>query len=450
MKKFIFNFFKYLWAVFIDRFRIPYLEFVVIIYFSLILFNIVAIPERYILKQGVVYLGRFVGFLLLLDLIKSLYTYTMIKHKERDKKEDLKKIILKIVFLIFPLIMYVIERVLSLIIIPGGILQINQLGLVYVLLVFISSIFFIAIIVKYSMITGFWNRGWISLLFVSYILIAYAFSLIYYIGDYYSVSKGEGFSYNEKIENDILVRNVLNDFDQDFVGFQENHIEKIIKEKQNKIAYTTIDVEGNELNLTSDMIGEEWAGYYYDDLRRSFNLFSILEISDFKFNYDSFIKSYSNINYNKFINDNYKLMKIGLYDIPRKELNGSIIKDKVNGMGIEKYQKSEMYLIFSEENLTNYSVLEFQRDNYILLMELLAFSNVLLDDTIVEINQKIYEGKSKSFIDYFYYSFVVITTLGFGDITPISKFFRLLTVLEAFLGLITMGLFLAKVFDRKE
>ncbi|UXJ70803.1 potassium channel family protein [Lysinibacillus fusiformis] len=451
MEKYIFKFFKKLWFFIINRFRIPYIEFVMIIYYSLVLFNDVAIPEKYLLKLVVAYLAGFTGFLILLDCIISLYKYMTIEHKGTDKKLVIKKIVLKIVLLIFPLIIRFIEKVLSQIIIPSeGISNLSQLGLLYVLLVLISSLVFISLIVRYSMISGFWKNGWVSLIFASYIFIAYSFSLIYYIGDYYSVSKGEGFSFSEKIENEILVRNALNNFDKELVGFQEGYLETVIKEKQNKIGYTVIDVEGNELNLTTEKIGEGWAGYFYDDLIKSYNLFSILDITDFKFSNNSFIESYSKVNYNIFINGNYKLLKIGLYNIPNNELNGSIIKDKYSGLGIERYLKREIYLVISEENFTNYSVLELQSKNYILLNKLLAFSNVLLDDSIVQINQIITEGKSISFIDYLYYSFVVITTLGFGDITPISKLFRFLTVLEALLGLITMGLFLAKVFDSKK
>ncbi|MOA17997.1 Ion channel [compost metagenome] len=156
------------------------------------------------------------------------------------------------------------------------------------------------------------------------------------------------------------------------------------------------------------------------------------------------------MDYNGFLNGNYKLLKIALYKLPSEQLDGSILMDKRNGAGLEQYVEKYMHLIVAEENLTNYLVLESQSNQHILLDELLAFSNVLLDNTISEINSIIHEGSSKSFFDYFYYSFVVITTLGFGDITPVSQLFRVLTVLEAFLGLIIMGLFLAKAFESKK
>ena len=447
MKEDISNFFKGLWKIYINKFRIPYLEFVFIIYFSLQLFNFVAIPEKALLKQYVSYLSLGIGLIILLDCIKSWWKCIEIN----DRKEVFKRNILKTVILVFPIIMGFIQKILSHFIISDKeSLHLSQLGLLYILLVLISSLIFVVLLVRFSIKSGFWIKGWVSLILALYMFIAYSFSLIFYIGDYYPVSKGDGFSFSEKIGNEILVRNVLTDFEKELHPFQENDITKIITEKQNKIGYTVIDVEGNELNITSDKIGEYWAGYYYLDLRKKYNLFSILSMSDFEFTHDSFIDSYSSIDYNEFLNGNYKLLKIALYNLPLERLDGTILKDKSNGEGLDQYVEEYMYLIVAEENLINYLVFESQRNHHILLGELLAFSNVLLDDTITEINMIINEGISKSLFDYFYYSFVVITTLGFGDITPISELFRVLTILEAILGLIIMGLFLAKVFERKE
>lgn len=69
----------------------------------------------------------------------------------------------------------------------------------------------------------------------------------------------------------------------------------------------------------------------------------------------------------------------------------------------------------------------------------------MISDMIISNNRQ----SSNSLFDYIYYSAVVITTIGFGDITPISMLVRTLTVIEAFIGLIIMGLFLAKAFESK-
>ena len=49
---------------------------------------------------------------------------------------------------------------------------------------------------------------------------------------------------------------------------------------------------------------------------------------------------------------------------------------------------------------------------------------------------------SGSWFRMLYLSAITITTLGFGDITPVSESARLLIALEAVLGIVVIGLFL--------
>lgn len=449
MKLTILKYLKVIWNFYKNKFRIPYPEFVFILYFSLQLFIFVAIPEKELTQQFIGNISIVMVLFMWLDCIKSWLRYFFEIHGEKDKRKLLILNILKFFILCFPILMNIVEKMLSNLIIPDkNLLNTSQLGLIYVLFVLICSLIFMIFIVLYSIKSGFWTKGWVSLLLTLYMFLAYSFSLIFYIGDYYHVSKGNGFSFSEKIQNEILVRNVQSDFNKELLPFQESAMARIITEKENKLGYTVIDVEGNDLKITSDKIGENWAAYYYEDLIQHYNLFSVLSMENFKFTPDLFKSTYSDMDYNILLNGNYKLLKIALYELPSEK--GSILKYENNGEYLDQYLKKYMYLIVSEENVTNYLIFESQRNNHVLLTELLSFSNVLLDNTISDINMIIHEGISKSFFDYFYYSFVVITTLGFGDITPISQLFRGLTILEAILGLIIMGLFLAKVFDSKK
>ncbi|MEG6544903.1 potassium channel family protein [Acinetobacter bereziniae] len=55
----------------------------------------------------------------------------------------------------------------------------------------------------------------------------------------------------------------------------------------------------------------------------------------------------------------------------------------------------------------------------------------------------------KSFIDYFYFSMITFTTLGYGDVYPKTTFLRLLCGTEAFLGAFMMGLVVAGFSNKK-
>lgn len=48
-------------------------------------------------------------------------------------------------------------------------------------------------------------------------------------------------------------------------------------------------------------------------------------------------------------------------------------------------------------------------------------------------------------VDLFYYSFVTLTTLGYGDIAPASGYAKSLAVLEAFVGQIYLAVFIARL-----
>jgi hypothetical protein len=47
--------------------------------------------------------------------------------------------------------------------------------------------------------------------------------------------------------------------------------------------------------------------------------------------------------------------------------------------------------------------------------------------------------------DYTYFSFVVMTTVGFGDITPVSDLAKRLVVIEAFVGQVFIVTFVARL-----
>ncbi len=47
--------------------------------------------------------------------------------------------------------------------------------------------------------------------------------------------------------------------------------------------------------------------------------------------------------------------------------------------------------------------------------------------------------------DYFYYSMINLTTVGFGDITPVSLVPKILSIFEAFFGFLMLGIFIGLI-----
>jgi voltage-gated potassium channel Kch len=50
-------------------------------------------------------------------------------------------------------------------------------------------------------------------------------------------------------------------------------------------------------------------------------------------------------------------------------------------------------------------------------------------------------------VHFVYYSYVTLTTLGYGDITPVSPFARILSALEAVTGVLYTGILIARLIS---
>lgn len=72
-------------------------------------------------------------------------------------------------------------------------------------------------------------------------------------------------------------------------------------------------------------------------------------------------------------------------------------------------------------------------------------------DRIKELDKGIVEKNSwYTFLNFLYFSVTTITTLGFGDIVPVSLLGRLLVCFEVIIGTIILGLFLSDLSDSKK
>ncbi|HHO55300.1 MAG TPA: two pore domain potassium channel family protein, partial [Trueperaceae bacterium] len=57
-------------------------------------------------------------------------------------------------------------------------------------------------------------------------------------------------------------------------------------------------------------------------------------------------------------------------------------------------------------------------------------------------------SQPNNFLNSLYFSFVTFTTLGFGDISPISSIAKFLVILEVFIGYLMLGL-LVTIISKK-
>ena len=80
---------------------------------------------------------------------------------------------------------------------------------------------------------------------------------------------------------------------------------------------------------------------------------------------------------------------------------------------------------------------------YVLGLELAAPLLIFMAILIVVLGQAVGLRESWSRFDSLYWSFITATTVGYGDIRPVRKLSKILSILIAFIGLIFTGILVA-------
>jgi len=64
---------------------------------------------------------------------------------------------------------------------------------------------------------------------------------------------------------------------------------------------------------------------------------------------------------------------------------------------------------------------------------------------VLQLDPNAFANVVSAFADCFYFSFVTLTTLGYGDIVPVSPYAKSLAILEAFVGQVYLAVFIAQL-----
>ena len=104
--------------------------------------------------------------------------------------------------------------------------------------------------------------------------------------------------------------------------------------------------------------------------------------------------------------------------------------------------------IFSNSQV-NFNVLLESASIYLLIGILFSFAFTLVDylvpHSFTGLTEDHLHGNSALFSSFLYYSFVTLTTLGYGDITPLSQLARSLSIIEAITAQLFVTIFMARL-----
>ncbi|MBI4857759.1 MAG: two pore domain potassium channel family protein [Acetobacterium woodii] len=319
--------------------------------------------------------------------------------------------------------------------------QLKPIEIITIMSCFLLIIILILFHAKYS---GFIEKQWISLIFCLFLLVWIVFGFFYYVIEYYGVS--ESFSYSDGFvgENNVDSMNILkiNEISK------KELIELIVRKKDYINEKLKLEVNGQILFFTEEKIGENWGDYYYENYIDKYNAFDIINIEPITINQGYLTEDsgfYNSDDYLNFFKKDCLCVTVRLFNSNVNQLEGAISKEKYDS-NVEYSNKDfeDIVLLFESDNYYNYCIMSSVSKN--LFLDCLSESNTLLDNMISDIRMGIKDYPT-SIIDYLYYSGIIITTVGFGDMTPISKEAKILSNIEALLGLVIMGIFIAKAFD---
>ncbi len=221
----------------------------------------------------------------------------------------------------------------------------------------------------------------------------------------------------------------------------------------------------------------EWADYYYHYYKdKSYNSFSINSVTDAIY-----------VEYDK-VNSKSYILEVELYQVTNEYYSDSSVFNDYHVPGyswktFDVVSTETIQLLIEERDLLQ--LMEFEEGvrkglhdicnslvlnskpfqlifgdneqetnvdfimNFDNFLPLLMQSSSYPDDLPYKLQEIMNDKKVGTFCDYFYFSVVSITTLGFGDMVPNTTAIRFLVVIEAILGLLIMGGIITHAFESK-
>ena len=274
-----------------------------------------------------------------------------------------------------------------------------------------------------------------------FVLVAYLVTWIWfgYFYHYYSIRNDNSFVINERQNS----KNVLYGLSKNktISSGQEDSLKKILDEKLYLKNVYPLPIDKYENYLADNQIGVSWGRFYEEKLvNEGFTQYTLNILPDLKI-IDKTILTANNDDFDWYslVGQSYYQVEVNLY----KEGKSEMFLKYVQAKNIQKKPAYKVVLLLKKDELISFTNTVYQERKP--LYYLLGKSHTLIGDEIFIIRNAINGSTAQPIIDYLYFSAVTITTLGYGDMTPDAEIVRVFIMIESFLGVILMGLFITFV-----
>ncbi|WP_171681992.1 potassium channel family protein [Paenibacillus planticolens] len=299
-------------------------------------------------------------------------------------------------------------------------------------------------------------RNWIKKNLKQMTILLYLFVWIWFGSFYYYIAQradGDDFVFSEQARIETTLKGFLKEGQYD--SFDSSRLKSIIANNQYKKEY--IGVGSNEY-LTLDQTGKDWGDIYENMLGKEGYSFYSYKISPESIVIEPSMLNYNTIkNWGPYINKEFVEVTINLYKTKEKlfDSHSSVFYFEqsntiINNIYLLEKPDKQLKLYFDKNELNIYlSIFKNEKiDTH--LSNMIASSHTLLDGKFLDIFIGLNGYNKYQIEDFWYFSAVTITTLGFGDITPNSSAIRVAVMIEALIGIILIGIYISIITSNKD
>ncbi|MGG1515010.1 potassium channel family protein [Paenibacillus oryzisoli] len=286
-------------------------------------------------------------------------------------------------------------------------------------------------------------------------IVLYLFVWVWFGSFYYYIAQranGDDFVFSEQARIETTLKGFLKEGPYD--SFDSTRLKSILANNQYKKEYLKVD---SDQYLTLDQSGKDWGDIYENMLGKEGYSFYSFKISPQPLVIEPSMLSYSSItSWGASINKEFVEVTVNLYKQKERfwDAETSVFyfeqsSTLTNNTNLLEKPDKQIRLYFDKNELNVYlSVFDNEKiDTH--LSNMIANSHTLLDGKFLDIVIKLNNYIEYQIEDFWYFSAVTITTLGFGDIAPNSDTVRVAVMVEALLGMLLIGIYVSIITSDK-
>ncbi|PHV72034.1 hypothetical protein CS063_00725 [Sporanaerobium hydrogeniformans] len=293
-------------------------------------------------------------------------------------------------------------------------------------------------------------KGWLEKNKKKLILGVYLFAWLWFGCLYFYLAQqaqGEYYTFTDTGKRDAVIRGMMQEkaYSSELAFYMNN----IVKEGGQEKSFLSLALQENIIYFTEEQIGESWGRFYEQRLVEQGYTHFLPQgvIKNYILNSKAIQDTNYEIKWKKYLGKEYVVVKIALYKLAFfDEERCTYMLDDSRYYAYYKTLKPDKTLILiytPEEYIINYHNERLRPTHY--LTSVLRDSHTLLDREAEEIKEGLESYVYYPLEDFLYFSAVIISTLGLGDITPNDSVVRVFVMLETLFGVVIMGIYVSLI-----